>query len=77
MKVDEPEQVDPEYRMTTVPPLVVPLIVNGVPAWGVDGVMIGVAHASLSVTENTIKLRRNNMSPIMRSLDNTEHTQLV
>jgi 2-keto-3-deoxy-L-rhamnonate aldolase RhmA len=77
MKVDEPVQADPEYRMTTVPPAVVPLMVNVVPAWGVDGVTIGVAHAPLSVTENTAKLRRNDRNPIVRLLCNTDHTKLV
>jgi hypothetical protein len=74
MKVDEPVQTDPEYRMTTVPPAVVPLMVNGVPAWGVDGVTIGVAHAPLRLTENTAKPRRSNRGPIMRLLRNTHHT---
>ena len=77
MKVDEPVQADPEYRMTTVPPAVVPLMVNEFPAWGIDGVMTGVAHAPLNVTENTAKLRRNDRSPIMRLLRNTDHTHLV
>jgi len=75
MKVDEPSsQTDPEYRTTTVPPLLVPLMVNGVPAVGVDGEMIGVAHAPFRVTENTVKLRRNNRDPIIRLLRNTHHT---
>jgi len=73
MKVDEPVQADPEYRMTTVPPAVVPLMVNGVPAFGVDGVMVGVAHAPFRATENTVKLRRSNRSPIRRLLRNTHH----
>jgi len=77
MKVDEPVQADPEYRMTTVPPAVVPLMVNVVPAWGVDGVMIGVAHVALSVAEITAKVRKNDRSPIMRLLCNTDHTKLV
>jgi len=77
MKVDDPVQADPEYRMTTVPPAVVPLMVNDVPAWGLDGVMIGVAHAPLSVTENTVMLRRSAKSPTIRFLRNSHHTQLV
>jgi hypothetical protein len=77
MNVDEPVQVDPEYRMTTVPPAVVPLIVNGAPAWGVDGVMNGAAHAPLSVTETTAKLRSSNSGPTIRLLRNTHHTKLV
>jgi hypothetical protein len=74
MKVDEPVQADPEYRMTTVPPPVVPLMVNGVPAVGADGVMIGVAHAPLRVTENTAKLRRSNRGPTICLLRNTHDT---
>jgi hypothetical protein len=74
MNVDEPVQADPEYRITTVPPAVVPLMVNGVPAVGVDGVTIGVAHAPLRETENTAKIRRTNSGPIMRLLRNTHHT---
>jgi hypothetical protein len=74
MKADEPVQADPKYRVTTVPPAVVPLIVNGVPAWGVDGVMVGVAHAPLRITENTVKLRRSNSGPIIRLPGNTHHT---
>ena len=72
--MDEPVQADPEYRMTTVPPEVVPLMVNAVPAVGVDGVMIGVAHAPLRVTENTAKPRRTNRGPTMCLLRNTHHT---
>ena len=75
MKVDEPSShTDPIYRTTTVPPLVVPLMVNGVPAVGVDGVMVGVAHAPFRITENTVKLRRSNRGPIIRLPANTHHT---
>lgn len=60
--------------MIAVPELVVPLMVNVVPALGVDGVMIGVAHAWFRVAENTVKLRRNNKVPTIRLLSNTHHT---
>jgi hypothetical protein len=74
MKADEPVQADPIYRVTTVPPAVVPLIVNGVPALGVDGVIVGVAHAAFRATENTVKLSRSNRGPIICLLRNMHHT---
>jgi hypothetical protein len=74
MKADEPVQANPKYRVTTVPPAVVPLIVNGVPAFGLDGVTVGVAHAPFRVTENTVKLRRSDRDPIICLPGNTHHT---
>jgi len=68
--MDEPVQADPKYRITTLQPAVVPLIVNGVPAFGVGGVIVGVAHAPFRVTESTVKLRRSNRGPMIRLLRN-------
>jgi hypothetical protein len=73
MKVDEPVQHESEYRVTTVPPAIVPLMVNGVQARRVEGAMIGVAHAPFRVTENTVRPRGSHRLPILCWLCNTHH----